>query len=40
MSAMMPALVLNGLGDLRYEQWPVPTLREGEALVRVAADAV
>jgi L-iditol 2-dehydrogenase len=40
MREMMHALVLHGLGDLRYEQVPRPTPQEGEALVRVAAAGV
>ena len=40
MSATMSALVLHGLGDLRYERVPVPTLQPGYALVRVAAVGV
>ncbi|MEN6478695.1 MAG: galactitol-1-phosphate 5-dehydrogenase [Anaerolineales bacterium] len=40
MSATMGALVLHGLGDLRYERVPVPALQPGYALVRVAAVGV
>ncbi|MHB0857279.1 MAG: galactitol-1-phosphate 5-dehydrogenase [Anaerolineae bacterium] len=36
----MQALVLRGIGDLRLERAPLPELREGEALVRVAAAGV
>ncbi|MHB1293579.1 MAG: galactitol-1-phosphate 5-dehydrogenase [Anaerolineae bacterium] len=36
----MQALVLHGIGDLRLERVPIPTLRAGEALVRVAAAGV
>lgn len=35
--AMMHALVLHAVGDLRYETVPRPIPKEGEALVRVAA---
>lgn len=40
MTRMMNALVLHAVGDLRYEQVPRPTLRQGEALVRVVAVGV
>jgi L-iditol 2-dehydrogenase len=40
MTATMSALVLHGLGDLRYEQVPIPEPRAGWALVRVAAVGV
>jgi L-iditol 2-dehydrogenase len=33
----MPALVLQAVGDLRYEQVPVPALNPGEALIKIAA---
>ncbi|MBN1400395.1 MAG: alcohol dehydrogenase catalytic domain-containing protein, partial [Anaerolineae bacterium] len=36
----MRALVLHGIGDLRYEDVPLPVPRAGEALVRVAAVGV
>lgn len=36
----MPALVLHAVGDLRYEQVPIPVLNPGEALVQVAAVGV
>ncbi len=36
----MNALVLHAVGDLRFEQVPVPSIQEGEALVRVAAVGV
>ncbi|MHB1354767.1 MAG: galactitol-1-phosphate 5-dehydrogenase [Anaerolineae bacterium] len=36
----MPALVLHAVGDLRYEQVPIPALNPGEALVKVAAVGV
>ena len=36
----MPALVLHAVGDLRYEQVPIPTLKPGEALLRVTAAGV
>ncbi|MHB9034594.1 MAG: galactitol-1-phosphate 5-dehydrogenase, partial [Anaerolineae bacterium] len=32
----MPALVLHAVGDIRYEQVPVPAPRDGEALIRIA----
>ena len=31
----MKAYVLHGIGDLRYEEWPVPELQPGWALVKV-----
>ena len=40
MQEMMRALVLHGIGDIRYEEVPRPAPREGEALVRVAAAGV
>ncbi len=40
MQEMMQALVLHGIGDIRYEEAPRPAPREGEALVRVAAAGV
>ncbi len=36
----MPALVLHAVGDIRYEQVPVPSPRENEALVRIAGAGV
>lgn len=33
----MKAYVLYGIGDLRYEDWPMPELRPGWALIRVLA---
>jgi len=39
-SRTMMALVLHGIGDLRYEAVPVPELSDGDALVRVAAVGV
>ena len=34
------SLVLHGVGDLRYEEAPLPALQPGEALIRVAAAGV
>ena len=36
----MKAYVLHGIGDLRYEDWPLPELRPGWALVRVLAAGI
>jgi len=36
----MKALVLHGIGDLRYEQVPVPKIAPGEVLVRVVAAGI
>ena len=36
----MKAYVLHGIGDLRYEDWPVPELRPGWALVKVLAAGI
>ena len=38
--AQMQAAVYRGQGDVRLETLPVPTLEEGEVLVRVAACGV
>ncbi|MGI6374655.1 MAG: galactitol-1-phosphate 5-dehydrogenase [Anaerolineae bacterium] len=40
MSADMSALVLHGLGDVRYEQVPMPEPGPGQALIRVAAAGI
>jgi len=37
---MMKAYVLHGIGDLRYEDRPMPELRRGWALVRVSAAGI
>jgi threonine dehydrogenase-like Zn-dependent dehydrogenase len=37
MPEYMKALVFRGENDLRYEDWPVPTVAPGEALVRLGA---
>lgn len=36
----MKAYVLHGIGDLRYEDWPVPELQPGWALVKVLAAGI
>jgi len=36
----MKAYVLHGIGDLRYEDWPMPKLQPGWALVRVFAAGI
>lgn len=37
----MQAVVLHGLGDLRYEEdWPNPVLEDGSALVKVSAAGI
>ena len=36
----MKAYVLHGIGDLRYEERPLPELRPGWALVRVLAAGI
>ena len=36
----MKAYILHGIGDLRYEEWPVPELKPGWALVRVLAAGI
>ena len=36
----MKAYVLHGIGDLRYEEWPVPELQPGWALVKVLAAGI
>lgn len=36
----MKAYVLHGTGDLRYEDWPLPELQPGWALVRVLAAGI
>jgi len=36
----MKAYVLHGIGDLRYEDWPMPELRPGWALVKVSAAGI
>jgi len=36
----MKAYVLHGIGDLRYEDWPMPKLRPGWALVKVSAAGI
>ena len=36
----MKAYVLHGIGDLRYEDWPMPELQPGWALVKVLAAGI
>ena len=36
----MKAYVLHGIGDLRYEDWPMPELCPGWALVKVQAAGI
>lgn len=36
----MKAYVLHGIGDLRYEDWPLPELQSGWALVKVLAAGI
>ena len=36
----MKAYVLHQAGDLRYENWPLPELKPGWALVRVLAAGI
>ena len=36
----MKAYVLHGIGDLRWENWPLPEVRPGWALVRVLAAGI
>jgi len=36
----MKAYVLHGIGDLRYEDWPMPKLQSGWALVRVSVAGI
>lgn len=36
----MKAYVLHGINDLRYEDWPMPELKPGWALVRVSAAGI
>lgn len=36
----MKAYVLHGIGDLRYEEWPVPELQPGWVLVRVLSAGI
>lgn len=36
----MKAYVLHGIGDLRYEDWPLPELQPGWALVKVLAAGI
>ena len=40
MKEMMNAAVLHAVGDLRYEQVPVPEVHEGEVLMKVMAAGV
>ena len=40
MKEMMNAAVLHAVGDLRYEQVPVPEVHEGEVLMTVMAAGV
>ena len=40
MEKMMNAAVLHAVGDLRYEKVPMPTVHEGEVLMKVMAAGV
>ena len=40
MEKMMNAAVLHAVGDLRYEKVPMPTVHEGEVLMKVSSLAL